>query len=206
MAYDYKQGNRTKYLENCQKGRMVKLVLRVNKFVLLQILGQSFLFYFGQMRLSIPKQKKSLSRYNLGLITTQESSFKLKPCLRKKMKTFFCAMDSFTLFSDPRMVKAADLKTLITRAVRLTVLQCSIFICFCFLFEGDGTNRVHIERQPSSRLGSRISSLGRVPARRSEVPTRSGSVPVPGMLASKYNRQEAETDSTNYIVTNTLDK
>ena len=116
---------------------MIKLVLGVNQFVLLKLLGQSicqtfcFLFYFGQMRLSIPKQKKSLSRYNLGLITTQESSFKLKPCLRKKMKTFFCAMDSFTLFSDPLNVKAAHLKTLITRAVRL---YCNVQFSFVFVF------------------------------------------------------------------------
>ena len=70
-------------------------------------------------------------------------------------------------------------------------------------FLGDGTNRVYFDGESPSRLGARISGLGRVPARRSEVPTRSGSVSVSGMLDSKHRRQKAEAHSTDYPLTTT---
>ena len=94
MGYDWKQANPLKNWKYCRKSSAIKLVLGVNKFVLLQLHGQSicqtfwFLFYFGLMRLSNLKTKISLDRHKYGLSITQKASLSLKPCLRKKLKTF----------------------------------------------------------------------------------------------------------------------
>ena len=95
MGYDWKQANPLKNWEDCQKSSVIKLVLGVNKFVLLQLLGQSicqtswFLFYFGQLRLPISKTKIYLGRYDLGLTINKKLRLKLKPyVVEKKLKLF----------------------------------------------------------------------------------------------------------------------
>jgi hypothetical protein len=65
---------------------------------------------------------------------------------------------------------------------------------------GDRSNRVHTDRQPPPRIRIRKPDFGRVPARGSAVPARARAVPVPGVLAPKHHRQEAETDSSNYAL------
>ncbi len=58
-----------KYLGNCQKRSVIKLILEVNKLFLLQLLGQRncqtflFLFYFGKMKLPISKTRSIRANY-----------------------------------------------------------------------------------------------------------------------------------------------
>lgn len=68
------------------------------------------------------------------------------------------------------------------------------------LFSGHSTDRIHLDGESSPGIGKRKPDVGRVPARGSTVPPRSGPVSIPRMLAPKYRRQKAQTDSSNYAL------